>query len=65
MRFAVDTSRLKCLVVTAAEQLRQSEEGKPRAACAPGKDTNGQVPGLRLGQCLPGEAQDGRTACGA
>jgi hypothetical protein len=56
---------LKYLVVAAAEELRQFEEGKPRAAWAPRKDGDGQVPGLRLGQCIPGELQDGRIACGA
>lgn len=65
MRFPVDTSQLKVLVVAAAEELRQFEEGKPRAAWAPKKDAKGQVPGLRLRQCVPGEVQDGRTACGA
>jgi hypothetical protein len=65
MRFPVDTSRLKCLVVAAAEELRQSEEGKPRATWAPRKDATGQVPGLRLGQCVTGEVQVGRLACDA
>lgn len=65
MRFPVDTSRLKCLVVVAAEELRQLEEGKPRATWAPRQDVSGQVPGLRLGQCVAGEVQGGRLACGA
>ena len=59
MRFTLDTSRLNCLVVAAAEELRQFDERKPRAAWAPRKDHDGQVPGRRLGQCLPGEVQDG------
>ena len=48
MRFPVDTSRSKCLVVAAGEELRQVEEGKPREAWAPRKDATGQAPGLRL-----------------
>jgi hypothetical protein len=43
MRFPVDTSRLKFLVVAAAEELRQFEEGKPREAWSARKDANGQV----------------------
>jgi hypothetical protein len=65
MRFPVDTSRLKRLVVAAAEELRQSEEGKPRPASAPRNDASRQVPWLRLGQCVAGEVQHGRIACGA
>jgi hypothetical protein len=38
MRFPIDTSRLKFLVVAAAEELRQFEEGKAREAWAPGGD---------------------------
>jgi hypothetical protein len=65
MRLPVDTSRLKVLVVAAATEGHRFEEGKPRAASALRKDANGQVAGLRLGQNVPGEVQDGRTACGA
>jgi len=43
MRFPVDTSRLKFLVVAAAEELRQFEEGKPRESWAARKDASGQV----------------------
>jgi hypothetical protein len=43
MRFPIDTSRLKFLVVAAAEELRQFEEGKPRDAWAPRTDINGDV----------------------
>ena len=38
MRLPIDTSRLKFLVVAAAEPLRQYEEGKPREAWAPRTD---------------------------
>ena len=38
MRLPIDTSRLKFLVVAAAEPLRQFEEGKPREAWAPRTD---------------------------
>ena len=65
MRFPVDTSRLKCLMVAAAEELLPSKEGKPRATWAPRKDASGQVFRLRLGQCVTGAVQDGRIACGA
>jgi hypothetical protein len=34
MRFPVDTSRLNCLVVAAAEELRQSEAGSRLASGA-------------------------------
>jgi hypothetical protein len=43
MRLPIDTSRLKFLVVAAAEPLRQYEEGKPREAWAPRTDVNGEV----------------------
>ena len=43
MRLPIDTSRLKFLVVAAAEPLRLFEEGKPREAWAPRTDANGEV----------------------
>lgn len=43
MRLPIDTSRLKFLVVSEAELLRQYEEGKPREAWAPRTDVNGEV----------------------
>jgi hypothetical protein len=43
MRFPIDTSRLKFLVLAAAEELRQFEEGKPREAWARRTDANGEV----------------------
>jgi hypothetical protein len=43
VRFPIDTSRLKFLVVAPAEELRQFEEGKPREAWAPRTDANGEV----------------------
>src|SRR3954452_18984974 len=43
MRLPIDTSRLQFLVVSAAEPLKQYEEGKPRQAWAPRVDTNGEV----------------------
>ena len=43
MRFPIDTSRLKFLVVAPAEELRQFEEGKPREAWARRTDANGEV----------------------
>ena len=43
MRFPIDTSRLKFLVVAPAEELRQFEEGKPRESWAARKDANGEV----------------------
>ena len=43
MRLPIDTSRLQFLVVSAAEPLKQYEEGKPREAWAPRVDTNGEV----------------------
>ena len=43
MRFPIDTSRLKFLVVAAAEELRQFEEGKPREGWARRTDANGEV----------------------
>src|SRR4051794_11906893 len=43
MRLPIDTSRLKFLVVSGAEPLRQYEEGKPREAWAPRTDVNGEV----------------------
>jgi hypothetical protein len=43
VRLPIDTSRLKFLVVAAAEPLRQYEEGKPREAWAPRTDVNGEV----------------------
>jgi len=60
MRFPVDTSRLKFLVIAAAEELRQFEEVSLARRGAPRKDAHGQMLGLRLGQCVPG-----RIACGA
>ncbi|HEX8158468.1 MAG TPA: hypothetical protein VF526_13880 [Solirubrobacteraceae bacterium] len=43
MRFPIDTSRLKFLVVARAEELRQFEEGKPREAWARRTDANREV----------------------
>ena len=43
VRLPIDTSRLKFLVVAAAEPLRQYEEGKPRESWAPRTDVNGEV----------------------
>ncbi|MEA2187520.1 MAG: hypothetical protein QOK16_2531 [Solirubrobacteraceae bacterium] len=43
MRFPIDTSRLKFLVVARAEELRQFEEGKPREAWARRTGANGEV----------------------
>lgn len=43
MRLPIDTSRLKFIVVAAAEPARQYEEGKPREAWAPRTDANGEV----------------------
>jgi hypothetical protein len=43
MRFPIDTSRLKFLVVAPAEELRQFEENKPREAWARRTDANGEV----------------------
>jgi hypothetical protein len=43
LRLPIDTSRLKFLVVSEAEPLRQFEEGKPRESWAPRTDTNGEV----------------------
>ena len=43
MRLPIDTSRLKFLVVSGAEPLRQYEEGKPRESWAPRTDVNGEV----------------------
>jgi hypothetical protein len=43
MRFPIDTSRLRFLVVAPAEELRQFEEGKPREAWARRTDMNGDV----------------------
>jgi hypothetical protein len=43
VRFPIDTSRLKFLVVADAEPLRQFEEGKPRESWAPRTDSNGEV----------------------
>ena len=43
MRFPIDTSRLKFLVVAPAEELLQFEEGKPREAWAQRTDANGEV----------------------
>lgn len=43
MRLPIDTSRLRFLVVAAAEPLRQYEEGKPREAWAPRTDANGEL----------------------
>jgi hypothetical protein len=43
VRFPIDTSRLKFLVVAPAEELRQFEEGKPREAWARRTDANGEV----------------------
>jgi hypothetical protein len=44
MRLPIDTSRLQFLVVTAAEPLKQYEEGKPRETWQPRVDTNGEIP---------------------
>ena len=43
MRFPIDTSKLKFLVVAPAEELRQFEEGKPRESWARRTDANGEV----------------------
>jgi hypothetical protein len=43
VRFPIDTSRLKFLVVAAPEELLQFEEGKPREAWARRTDANGDV----------------------
>jgi hypothetical protein len=43
MRFPVDTSRLRFMVVAAAEELRQFEEGRPREAWARRTDAIGEV----------------------
>jgi hypothetical protein len=43
MRFPIDTSRLRFMVVAAAEELRQFEEGRPRGAWARRTDANGEV----------------------
>jgi hypothetical protein len=43
MRLPIDTSRLQFLVVAAAEQLKQYEEGKPREMWRPRADENGEV----------------------
>jgi hypothetical protein len=43
MRFPVDASRLRFMVVAAAEELRQFEEGRPREAWARRMDANGKV----------------------
>jgi hypothetical protein len=43
MRFPIDTSRMKFLVVSGAEPLRKFEEGKPRESWAPRVDDNGEV----------------------
>jgi hypothetical protein len=40
MRLPIDTSRLKFLVVAAAEPLKQYEEGKPRESWAPRTDVH-------------------------
>jgi hypothetical protein len=43
MRLPIDTSRLQFLVVSAAEPLKQYEEGKPRESWASRVDENGEV----------------------
>jgi hypothetical protein len=43
VRFPVDVSRLRFMVVAAAEELRQFEEGRPREAWARRTDANGEV----------------------
>jgi hypothetical protein len=43
MRFPIDTSRLRFVVVAAGEPLRRYEEGKPREAWALRTDDDGQV----------------------
>ena len=43
MRFPIDTSGLRFVVVAAGEPLRRYEEGKPREAWAPRTDVNGEV----------------------
>jgi hypothetical protein len=43
MRFPIDTSRLKFMVVAPAEEQRQFEEGKPRESWARRTDANGEV----------------------
>jgi hypothetical protein len=43
MRFPIDTSRLKFMVVASAEELRQFEEGKPRDAWQRRTNADGDV----------------------
>jgi hypothetical protein len=43
VRLPIDTSRLKFLVVSAAEPLKKFEDGKPREAWGPRIDENGEV----------------------
>ncbi len=43
MRFPIDTSRLRFVVVAAGEPLRRYEEGKPREAWALRTDDDGAV----------------------
>jgi hypothetical protein len=43
MRLPIDTSRLRFLVVAAAEPLLRFEEGKPRESWAPRTDEHGEV----------------------
>ena len=43
MRFPIDTSRLRFVVVAAGEPLRRYEEGKPREAWALRTDDDGEV----------------------
>jgi hypothetical protein len=63
MRLPIDTSRLKFLVVSDAEPLRQYEEGKPREAWAPRTDVNGeQLWRVQLVALGDGEAEIIRVA---
>jgi hypothetical protein len=58
VRLPIDTSRLQFLVVAAAEQLKQWEDGKPREAWAPRVDRNGEVLwGVQLVALGEGEAE--------
>ncbi|MGH2941734.1 MAG: hypothetical protein ACRDLN_03025 [Solirubrobacteraceae bacterium] len=43
MKFPIDTSRLRFMVVAPAEELRQFEEGKPREAWGPRLNVDGEV----------------------
>jgi hypothetical protein len=58
VRFPIDTSRLKFMVVAPAEELRQFEEGKPREAWAPRMNADGAVlHGVQLVALGDGDAE--------